>query len=66
MIKTSQEALDLENKYGAHNYKSLPVCLTRGKGIFLYDDSNKKYFDFLSCYSAVNQGHCNIHIIKFI
>ncbi len=63
-FKLMNKFIQKELKYGAHNYKSLPVCLTRGKGIFLYDDSNKKYFDFLSCYSAVNQGHCNIHIIK--
>lgn len=53
-----------ELKYGAFNYRSLPVCLTKGKGIFLYDTNNKKYFDFLSCYSAVNQGHCHPSIIK--
>ena len=53
-----------ELKYGAMNYKSLPVCLSRGKGAFLYDVNNKKYFDFLSCYSAVNQGHCHPQIIN--
>lgn len=53
-----------ELRYGAHNYKSLPVCLSRGKGIYLYDNNNKKYFDFLSCYSAVNQGHCHPRIIN--
>ncbi len=52
-----------ELRYGAKNYKSLPVCLYKGKGIYLYDTNNKKYFDFLSCYSAVNQGHCNNKII---
>ncbi len=53
-----------ELKYGAFNYRTLPVCLTKGKGVFLYDKNNKKYFDFLSCYSAVNQGHCHPSIIK--
>ena len=50
--------------YGANNYKSLNVCLNKGKGIFLYDTSGKKYFDFLSAYSAVNQGHCNPILIN--
>ena len=53
-----------ELKCGAMNYKSLPVCLSRGKGVFLYDVNKKKYFDFLSCYSAVNQGHCHPQIIN--
>lgn len=53
-----------ELKCGAMNYKSLPVCLNRGKGIFLYDVKGKEYFDFLSCYSAVNQGHCHPQIIN--
>ena len=53
-----------ELKYGAMNYKSLPVCLNRGKGPFLFDVNGKKYFDFLSCYSAVNQGHCHPKIIS--
>ena len=62
--KTSQEAIDLENKYGAHNYHPLPVVLERGKGVFLWDVEGKKYFDFLSAYSAVNQGHCHPKIVK--
>lgn len=53
-----------ELRYGAMNYKSLPVFLNKGKGPFLYDINNKKYFDFLSCYSAVNQGHCHPKIIN--
>ncbi len=55
----SQTFIDLENKYGAHNYHSLPVVLNKGKGIYVWDVDGKKYFDFLSGYSAVNQGHCH-------
>jgi ornithine--oxo-acid transaminase len=56
---TSQQAIDLENKYGAHNYHPLPVVLSRGEGVYVWDVEGKKYFDFLSAYSAVNQGHCH-------
>jgi ornithine--oxo-acid transaminase len=62
--KTSQEAIDLENKYGAHNYHPLPVVLERGSGVYVWDVEGKKYFDFLSAYSAVNQGHCHPKIVK--
>jgi ornithine--oxo-acid transaminase len=51
--------IDLENNHGAHNYHPLPVVLEKGKGIYVWDVNNKKYFDFLSAYSAVNQGHCH-------
>ena len=64
MIKNSQEAINLEDKYGAHNYHPLPVVLSRGEGIYVWDVEGKKYFDFLSAYSAVNQGHCHPKIIK--
>jgi ornithine--oxo-acid transaminase len=60
---TSQQAIDLENKYGAHNYHPLPVVLTRGEGVFVWDVEGKKYYDFLSAYSAVNQGHCHPKIV---
>lgn len=60
---TSQEAIDLENKYGAHNYHPLPVVLSRGEGVFVWDVEGKKYYDFLSAYSAVNQGHCHPSIV---
>ncbi|NNV57554.1 ornithine--oxo-acid transaminase [Limnovirga soli] len=63
----SQQAahyLHLEEKYGAHNYHPLPVVLNRGEGVFLWDVDGKKYYDFLSGYSAVNQGHCHPRIIK--
>jgi ornithine--oxo-acid transaminase len=59
----SQYYLDLEEKYSAHNYHPLPVVLDRGEGIFLYDVDGKRYYDFLSGYSAVNQGHCHPRII---
>ncbi len=59
----TQHYLDLEEKYGAHNYHPLPVVLNRGEGVFLYDVDGKKYYDFLSGYSAVNQGHCHPKII---
>jgi ornithine--oxo-acid transaminase len=59
----SQQYLDLEDKYGAHNYHPLPVVLNRGEGVFLYDVDGKRYYDFLSGYSAVNQGHCHPKII---
>ena len=60
---TSKKAIELENKYGAHNYHPLPVVLSKGEGAFVWDVEGKKYFDFLSAYSAVNQGHCHPKII---
>jgi ornithine--oxo-acid transaminase len=63
-ITSSQEAIDLEEKYGAHNYHPLPVVLNRGEGVFLWDVEGKRYYDFLSAYSAVNQGHCHPQIIN--
>ncbi|MEC7858196.1 MAG: ornithine--oxo-acid transaminase [Bacteroidota bacterium] len=64
MIKNSQDAINLEDKYGAHNYHPLPVVLSKGDGIYVWDVEGKKYFDFLSAYSAVNQGHCHPKIIQ--
>ena len=61
---TSQQAIELENKYGAHNYHPLPVVLTRGEGVYVWDVNGKKYYDFLSAYSAVNQGHCHPKIVN--
>ena len=61
---TSQQAMDLENKYGAHNYHPLPVVLSKGEGVFVWDAEGKKYYDFLSAYSAVNQGHSHPKIVK--
>ncbi|WP_190808282.1 ornithine--oxo-acid transaminase [Flagellimonas sp. S3867] len=60
---TSQHAIDLENKYGAQNYHPLPVVLSRGEGVYVWDVEGNKYYDFLSAYSAVNQGHCHPKII---
>ncbi|MFZ4572668.1 MAG: ornithine--oxo-acid transaminase [Bacteroidales bacterium] len=62
-ISTSQMAIDLEDKYGAHNYHPLPVVLAKGKGVFMWDVEGKRYYDFLSAYSAVNQGHCHPRIV---
>jgi ornithine--oxo-acid transaminase len=59
----SAEAIALENKYGAHNYHPLPVVLSRGEGVYVWDVAGKKYYDFLSAYSAVNQGHCHPKIV---
>ncbi len=61
---TTQDYIAREDKYGAHNYHPLPVVLTKGKGVYVWDVEGKKYFDFLSAYSAVNQGHCHPAIIK--
>lgn len=63
-ISTSREAILLEEQYGAHNYHPLPVVLTKGEGVFLWDVEGKRYYDFLSAYSAVNQGHCHPRIIN--
>ena len=61
---TAQEFIDREARYGAHDYHPLPVVLERGEGIYVWDTDGKKYFDFLSAYSAVNQGHCHPKIVK--
>lgn len=63
-MKNSQYYIALENEYGAHNYHPLPVVLDRGEGVFVWDVEGKKYFDFLSAYSAVNQGHSHPKIVK--
>ena len=61
---TSKDLINLEYKYGAHNYHPLPVVLEKGEGVYLWDVEGKKYYDFLSAYSAVNQGHCHPKIIS--
>jgi len=61
---SSEKIIDLEYKFGAHNYHPLPVVLKEGKGVFVWDVEGKRYYDFLSAYSAVNQGHCHPKIIK--
>lgn len=63
-LTRSEEAIRLENKYGAHNYHPLPVVLSKGEGVYVWDAEGKKYFDFLSAYSAVNQGHCHPKIVN--
>lgn len=60
---TAKELMELENRYGAHNYHPLPVVLERGEGVFVWDTDGKKYYDFLSAYSAVNQGHSHPKIV---
>ncbi|CAA9194302.1 Ornithine aminotransferase [Flavobacterium bizetiae] len=60
----SEVLIEKENKYGAHNYHPLPVVLERGEGVYVWDVDGKKYYDFLSAYSAVNQGHCHPKIVK--
>ncbi|MFB5945845.1 ornithine--oxo-acid transaminase [Albibacterium profundi] len=62
-VDSSKEFIELEDKYGAHNYHPLPVVLSKGEGVFVWDVEGKKYYDFLSAYSAVNQGHCHPKII---
>ncbi len=64
LSERTQYFLDLEEQYSAHNYHPLPVVLERGKGVFVWDVEGKRYFDFLSGYSAVNQGHCHPRIIQ--
>ena len=61
---SSENIIDLEYKFGAHNYHPLPVVLKEGKGVYVWDVEDRKYYDFLSAYSAVNQGHCHPEIIK--
>ena len=60
----TEQFIELEYTYGAHNYHPLPVVLSEGKGVFVWDVEGKKYYDFLSAYSAVNQGHCHPKILS--
>ena len=62
-VQSSKDAIALEDQHGAHNYHPLPVVLSKGEGVFLWDVEGKKYYDFLSAYSAVNQGHCHPRIV---
>jgi len=64
LVTSPLEAIELEEKFGAHNYSPLPVVLCRGEGVFLWDLEGKRYFDFLSAYSAINQGHCHPRLIQ--
>jgi len=63
-LSSAQELMQLEDRYGAHNYHPLPVVLARGRGVHVWDVEDKQYYDFLSAYSAVNQGHCHPRIIR--
>jgi ornithine--oxo-acid transaminase len=63
MLEATQQAMELEGKYGAHNYKPMPVVLSRGLGVYVWDVEEKRYLDFLSAYSAVSQGHCHPVIV---
>lgn len=63
-INSSRLYIDLEHEYGAHNYHPLPVVLSKGEGVFLWDVEGKRYYDFLSAYSAVNQGHCHPRLVE--
>ena len=63
-LSKSEELINLENNHGAHNYQPLPVVLDKGEGVYVWDVEGKKYFDFLSAYSAVNQGHCHPRIVN--
>ncbi|MDR1436926.1 MAG: aminotransferase class III-fold pyridoxal phosphate-dependent enzyme, partial [Candidatus Symbiothrix sp.] len=62
--RTASGLMELENQFGAHNYHPVPVVLERGEGIYVWDVDGKRYYDFLSAYSAVNQGHCHPEIIR--
>ena len=64
LVLSSQKLMQLEDQYGAHNYHPIPVVLSKGEGVFVWDVEGKKYYDFLSAYSAVNQGHCHPKIIE--
>ena len=63
---SSQELMELENQHGAHNYHPLGVVLAKGEGVYVWDVEGKQYFDFLSAYSAVNQGHCHPRLVAAI
>ncbi|MGE0567713.1 MAG: ornithine--oxo-acid transaminase [Bacteroidia bacterium] len=65
-VSKTNQLIDLESKYGAHNYHPIPVVLERGEGVFVWDVDGKKYYDFLSAYSAVNQGHCHPRLVNAI
>jgi ornithine--oxo-acid transaminase len=62
----TEEAMTLEDRFGAHNYKPLPVVLAKGSGVYVYDPEGKRYYDFLSAYSALNQGHCHPRLINVV
>lgn len=63
-LQNDEFYMNLENEFGCHNYHPIPVVLNKGKGVFVWDVNNKKYYDFLSAYSAVNQGHCHPRLVE--
>src|SRR4051812_17187237 len=63
-LTLAEEMMSMEARYGAHNYHPLPVVLSRGEGVYVWDVDGKKYYDFLAAYSAVNQGHCHPKILS--
>src|SRR5690242_2772800 len=63
---SSEQAIALEDKFGAHNYGPLPVVISRGKGVFVWDPEGRQYYDFLSAYSALNQGHCHPRLVEVV
>src|SRR6188768_1691329 len=62
--QTSEQAIQLEEKFGAHNYHPIPVVIQQGEGVFVWDVEGRRYYDFLAAYSAVNQGHCHPRILS--
>ena len=65
-ISSSKDFMQMEDRFGAHNYHPLPVVLSKGEGVYVWDVEGKKYYDFLSAYSAVNQGHCHPRIVNVL
>ena len=65
-LTKSEQLIELEEKYGAHNYHPIPVVIEKGEGVFVWDAEGKRYYDFLAAYSAVNQGHCHPRLIKVL
>ena len=65
-VTKSEYLMELEEQHGAHNYHPLPVVLERGRGVYVWDVDGKRYYDFLSAYSAVNQGHCHQLIVDVL
>ena len=63
-VNTASEAMELEDQFGAHNYHPIPVVISRGEGVYVWDIDGKQYFDFLSAYSALNQGHCHPRLVE--
>src|SRR5579872_5331099 len=65
-IAMSNPSMELEHRYGAHNYDPIPVVLTRGQGVYVWDDAGNRYIDMMSAYSAVSHGHCHPKLVKVL